>query len=224
MTTALVASGRVASSDRRERRPVAGSIGRCAGCSSRSSRTIPGRFDPAFWLDYFRRLHADAATLSAGGIVAYYPTDGAAAPPQRVARRQRSVRQLVARLPRAGHARRRAHRSARASRRGAGRASRLDRHDRRRRAAAALGQPDLVGHLRARSVQLRVHGRGASRDRHAVPRRRHLREPLGAAGRRLLLRALPGELPTARPASSCRARATRATRDAARSSNGARRG
>ncbi len=34
----------------------------------------PGRFDPSFWLDYFRRLHADAATLSAGGIVAYYPT------------------------------------------------------------------------------------------------------------------------------------------------------
>jgi len=35
----------------------------------------PGRFDPRFWLDYFRRLHADAATLSAGGIVAYYPTE-----------------------------------------------------------------------------------------------------------------------------------------------------
>lgn len=35
----------------------------------------PGQFDPAFWLDYFRRLHADAATLSAGGIVAYYPTE-----------------------------------------------------------------------------------------------------------------------------------------------------
>ncbi len=35
----------------------------------------PGRFDPAFWLDYFERLHADAATLSAGGIVAYYPTE-----------------------------------------------------------------------------------------------------------------------------------------------------
>src|SRR5215212_5474995 len=34
----------------------------------------PGHFDPQFWLDYFRRLHADAATLSAGGIVAYYPT------------------------------------------------------------------------------------------------------------------------------------------------------
>ena len=35
----------------------------------------PGQFDPRFWLDYFRRLHADAATLSAGGIVAYYPTE-----------------------------------------------------------------------------------------------------------------------------------------------------
>ena len=35
----------------------------------------PGRFDPQFWIDYFRRLHADAATLSAGGIVAYYPTE-----------------------------------------------------------------------------------------------------------------------------------------------------
>ncbi len=34
----------------------------------------PGRFDVTFWLDYFKRLHADAATLSAGGIVAYYPT------------------------------------------------------------------------------------------------------------------------------------------------------
>lgn len=35
----------------------------------------PGRFDPDFWLSYFKRIHADGATLSAGGIVAYYPTD-----------------------------------------------------------------------------------------------------------------------------------------------------
>jgi hypothetical protein len=34
----------------------------------------PGRFDPDFWLDYFKRVHADGACLSAGGIVAYYPT------------------------------------------------------------------------------------------------------------------------------------------------------
>lgn len=34
----------------------------------------PGRYDPVFWLDYFRRVHADSACLSAGGCVAYYPT------------------------------------------------------------------------------------------------------------------------------------------------------
>src|SRR5262245_10965731 len=34
----------------------------------------PGRFDLAFWLDYFRRTHSDGACLSAGGCVAYYPT------------------------------------------------------------------------------------------------------------------------------------------------------
>jgi len=34
----------------------------------------PGSYDPAFWLDYFRRTHSDAACLSAGGCVAYYPT------------------------------------------------------------------------------------------------------------------------------------------------------
>jgi len=35
----------------------------------------PGRFDPDFWLSYFRKIHADGTTLSAGGIVAYYPTN-----------------------------------------------------------------------------------------------------------------------------------------------------
>ena len=34
----------------------------------------PGRYDPALWLDYFKRVHADAACLSAGGCVAFYPT------------------------------------------------------------------------------------------------------------------------------------------------------
>src|SRR5215471_16338674 len=34
----------------------------------------PGSYDLAFWLDYFRRTHSDAACLSAGGCVAYYPT------------------------------------------------------------------------------------------------------------------------------------------------------
>ena len=34
----------------------------------------PGNYDREFWLDYFRRIHADAACLSAGGCVAFYPT------------------------------------------------------------------------------------------------------------------------------------------------------
>jgi hypothetical protein len=35
----------------------------------------PGTFDPQFWFDYFRRTHSDAVCLSAGGCVAFYPTD-----------------------------------------------------------------------------------------------------------------------------------------------------
>src|SRR5688500_10629989 len=35
----------------------------------------PGSYDPKFWLDYFRRTKADAVCLSAGGVVAYYPTN-----------------------------------------------------------------------------------------------------------------------------------------------------
>src|SRR4051794_14722987 len=34
----------------------------------------PGNYDPQFCLDYFKRIHADAACLSAGGCVAFYPT------------------------------------------------------------------------------------------------------------------------------------------------------
>ena len=34
----------------------------------------PGQYDQKLWLDYFQRVHADAACLSAGGCVAYYPT------------------------------------------------------------------------------------------------------------------------------------------------------
>ena len=34
----------------------------------------PGKYDPKFWLDFFARTHSDAATLSAGGCIAYYPT------------------------------------------------------------------------------------------------------------------------------------------------------
>lgn len=35
----------------------------------------PGKYDLGFWLDYFKRTHSDAVCLSAGGCVAYYPTE-----------------------------------------------------------------------------------------------------------------------------------------------------
>ncbi|MEZ4733582.1 MAG: hypothetical protein R3E79_41325 [Caldilineaceae bacterium] len=35
----------------------------------------PAHYDLAFWLDYCKRTHSDAACLSAGGCVAYYPTE-----------------------------------------------------------------------------------------------------------------------------------------------------
>ena len=35
----------------------------------------PLHYDPQWWLDYFQRTHSDAACLSAGGCVAYYPTE-----------------------------------------------------------------------------------------------------------------------------------------------------
>ena len=35
----------------------------------------PGNYDLSFWLDYFKKIHADAACLSAGGVVAFYPTE-----------------------------------------------------------------------------------------------------------------------------------------------------
>ena len=35
----------------------------------------PGHYDPDFWLAYFKRIHAQGALLSAGGVVAFYPTD-----------------------------------------------------------------------------------------------------------------------------------------------------
>src|SRR5579883_2286143 len=34
----------------------------------------PANMDIPFWLDYFQRIHADAVCLTAGGVVAFYPT------------------------------------------------------------------------------------------------------------------------------------------------------
>jgi hypothetical protein len=35
----------------------------------------PKLYDPQFWLDYFKKAHIDGVLLSAGGIVAFYPTE-----------------------------------------------------------------------------------------------------------------------------------------------------
>jgi len=35
----------------------------------------PAHYDLTFWLDYFKRIKADGACLSAGGCTAYYPTE-----------------------------------------------------------------------------------------------------------------------------------------------------
>ena len=35
----------------------------------------PKTYNPQFWLDYFRKIHADGVLLSAGGIVAFYLTE-----------------------------------------------------------------------------------------------------------------------------------------------------
>ena len=34
----------------------------------------PGNYSLDFWLDYFKKIHADAACLSAGGCIAFYPS------------------------------------------------------------------------------------------------------------------------------------------------------
>ncbi|MEJ7607852.1 MAG: ThuA domain-containing protein [Bryobacteraceae bacterium] len=34
----------------------------------------PGKYDPKFWLDYFKRTHSDAACLAGGGYMAFYPS------------------------------------------------------------------------------------------------------------------------------------------------------
>jgi len=34
----------------------------------------PGHYDPDFWLAYFKRIHTQGVLLSAGGVVAFYPT------------------------------------------------------------------------------------------------------------------------------------------------------
>ena len=65
----------------------------------------PGNYDLQFWLDYFKRIHADATILNAGGCVAFYPTQIPSALPQQVAGQYGYFRRHRQRLPEAGHER-----------------------------------------------------------------------------------------------------------------------
>ena len=173
----------------------------------------PGRFDPPFWLDYFRRLHADAACSAPAASSPTTPPRSRCTTAARGSATAIRSATLVARLPRAGHGRPRAHRPARGVATTCGRRiptgspSTPDGEPRRHWA-----YPDLWVTCALGPYNFEFMDRGPPRDRHAVPRRRHLRQPLGAAGRRLLLRALPGELPArdrARAAAHDRRRAIR---------------
>src|SRR5205807_4811577 len=39
-----------------------------------STEDDAAEMDIPFWLDYFKRIHADALCITAGGVVAFYPT------------------------------------------------------------------------------------------------------------------------------------------------------
>src|SRR5713101_3637509 len=39
-----------------------------------STENDAAEMDIPFWLDYFNRIHADALCITAGGVVAFYPT------------------------------------------------------------------------------------------------------------------------------------------------------
>ena len=183
----------------------------------------PGQFDPQFWLDYFRRIKADAACLSAGGIVAYYPTEvplhhrssslGSSDPFGTLVAGCRALKMhVIARTD--PHAARDEVRAA---------------HPDWIAAAAgripdpALGQQGTVGDVRARSLQLRIHGPGAPRDRHAGTRSTAFSRTGGRRRRSATACTASG---TSRPPRgwTCRRRRTPRIRRGARSSNGARRG
>ena len=81
MTAAGRRLARRASSRRRDprRRPAAGPAGEWFDRPMRWVQLVlaendPGQYDAGEWLGLFKRFHADAACLSAGGCVAYYPT------------------------------------------------------------------------------------------------------------------------------------------------------
>ena len=61
-----------------------------------STEDDAAEMDIPFWLDYFRRIHADALCITAGGVVAFYPTNIKYHHPSRwLSRRPDYLRQVI---------------------------------------------------------------------------------------------------------------------------------
>ena len=128
----------------------------------------PGNYDPQFWFDYFKRTHCDAACLSAGGCVAFYPTKvplhyrskflgNSDAFGEMAAGCRKLGMNVVARTdPHAAHQ------------------DVYDAHpdwiavDAQGKKRRHWAMPELLGHLRPGPLQLRLHDRGHARNRNHV--------------------------------------------------------
>ena len=168
-----------------------GSIGRCAGFSSRSSRTIPGQFDPAFWLDYFKQIRRmPRASVPAGSSPTTRPTCRCTIaargwetviPSVTLVSGCRALgMQVIARTD--PHAAREEVRVAHPDWIAVTKDGQPYRH---------WANPELWVTCALGPYNFEFMDRGAARDRHALQGRRDLCQPLGGAGG-LLLRALPG--------------------------------
>ena len=129
----------------------------------------PGRYDPQFWLDYFARTHCDAVTLSAGGVVAFYPTK---VPFHRRSAWMKEGMDTFGELARACRQRGHAGPGARGPSRGVRRRARAP--IRNGSPSTRRDSPDDIGRTRSMWVtcapgpaELRQHDRGRPRDRHA---------------------------------------------------------
>ena len=122
------------------------------------------------------------------------PHQNPAALPFAVAGQPRPLRRPGRRMPQTRHGSDRTHRPARRPSRHVPGPPRLDRGGRRGAQTAARRHARMVAHLRARSLQFRVHDRGHQGDRGAIQGGRHLQQSLERQ-RHVLLRTLPEELP-----------------------------
>ena len=154
----------------------------------------PGRYDIAWWREYWTRTAIQGVIVNAGGIVAYYPSRYPLQHRALAPRRPRSVRRPLARRPRAGADGRRADGLQPRARAGLPRAPRLDRGGRQRR---AVSQRRPVRDLHQRPVLPRLPSRHHAGDRRARATRRLHRQQLERARsqQHLLLRELPARLP-----------------------------